>query len=676
MPGVNPPESKIDVLIIGAGPAGMMCATWMAHCGIATRIIDKRGTKIFNGQADGLQCRSLEIFESFGFGDRAWKEANHLLEFSMWNPSPDGKLRRDDRMPDTPPGISRYTESVLHQGRIERFFLDNIAKYSVANGNPFTVERGVLPIDIHLDDATVDDPDAYPITLTLRHLTDDEAAPEQSQSGSGVSDGLFRSNLAPDDTDDLSRKTSGLEGREETLRAKYVIGCDGAHSWTRKQLGFQLEGEPTDYIWGVLDIIPVTNFPDIRNRTSVHSESSGSLMVIPREAGLVRLYVQLQEVKPDASGRADRSQITPAVILAAAQRVLAPYTLTYKHCHWWTAYQIGQRVGTDFASRERIFIAGDAVHTHSPKAGQGMNVSMQDTYNLGWKVAHAVTKRAPRSILKTYQSERRRVAQDLIAFDHKFSRLFSGRPAKDAADEAGVSMEEFKKVFLQGAMFASGLSVNYGRSMLVAKEGNSKDQGDGTDVDAVGGKVVSKQQLATGLPVGMRFPSFQVLNQAGARPWPFQQWLKSDGRYRVVLFAGNVKHSAQRDRVDRWCEHAEGEGSWLKRCTPPSAPIDAVIEILTIHSAPRTECELLTDFPDLLHPLQQDDKGWSYDKVFVDDMSYHEGHGEAYKNYGVDPVRGCVVAVRPDGYTGYIGELEDVDGLTNYFAGCLLAISR
>ena len=70
----------VDVLIVGAGPAGLMAATWMARLGIKTRIIDKRGTKVFNGQADGLQCRSLEIFDSFGFADRAWKESNHVLE--------------------------------------------------------------------------------------------------------------------------------------------------------------------------------------------------------------------------------------------------------------------------------------------------------------------------------------------------------------------------------------------------------------------------------------------------------------------------------------------------------------------------------------------------------------------------------------------------------------------
>src|ERR1017187_3850853 len=130
------------------------------------------------------------------------------------------------------------------------------------------------------------------------------------------------------------------------------------------------------------------------------------------------------------------------MILESAQRTMSPYKLTYEYCDWWTAYQIGQRVGSNFSKNERIFLAGDAVHTHSPKAGQGMNVSMQDTFNLGWKIATVLNGTASRSILKTYQSERRRIAQDLIAFDHKFSRLFSGRPAKDVMDEAGISMAE------------------------------------------------------------------------------------------------------------------------------------------------------------------------------------------------------------------------------------------
>ncbi|KAI9815565.1 MAG: hypothetical protein M1827_002699 [Pycnora praestabilis] len=657
-------DSYTDVLITGAGPAGLMAATWMSRCGIKARIIDKRGTKIFNGQADGLQCRSLEIFDSFGFADRVWKESNHMLEICLWNPDADGVIRRTDRIPDTIPGISRFQQVVLHQGRIERFFLDALRDHS-----NIEIERGVLPESLELDTSNVDDNDAYPIKIKIRHLDEAEATP--IQNGTSISDGLFRSNLAKDDTDDLIRKSQGKEGTTEVIRAKYMIGCDGAHSWTRRQLGFSMEGEQTDYVWGVLDIIPITNFPDIRMRCAIHSANSGSVMVIPRENRLVRLYIQLTEL--NASGQAaDRSKIKPDTILKAAQKIMNPYKLTYDYCDWWTAYQIGQRVGNRFSANERIFLAGDAVHTHSPKAGQGMNVSMQDCYNLGWKIAAVVNGTAKRSILKTYQSERRRIAQDLINFDHRFSRLFSGRPAKDAADEAGISMAEFKDAFEKGNMFASGLSVDYGASILVAKAGSAAEQGDGTDVEAKTSsrRVVGKQNLATNIKLGMRFPSFKVLNQSDARPWHFQERLKSDGRFRIIVFAGDVSSKEQMRRVQTLGQALAAPTSFLRRLTPSSKKIDSVIEILTVHSAPRREVELL-DLHEIYHPFDEK-KGWDYEKVFVDDESYHEGNGEAYQNYGVDQERGCVVIARPDQYIGWLGELEDMEDMDAYFSEILV----
>ncbi|KXH32467.1 phenol hydroxylase [Colletotrichum nymphaeae SA-01] len=671
------PESNVDVLIIGAGPAGLMAAAWMAHCGVNARIVDKRNTKIFCGQADGLQCRSLEIFDSLGFADRAWKEANHMIEvwmINLHNPGNDGVIRRSDRIPDTIVGLSRFQQIVLQQGRIERFFLENIKKHSK---DAIKVERGVLPESLEIDLSKVDDDAAYPVTVKLRTLNEEESTPPQAANASKIPDGLFRSNLIRDDDEaDLIKKAQDRAGASEIVHAKYVIGCDGARSWTRRALGFELDGEATDFIWGVMDIIPITDFPDIRMRCAIHSAENGSLMVIPRENKLVRLYIQLKEVAPDASGRADRSKITPELIFGAAQKILSPYKIEYEYCDWWTAYQIGQRVGTEYDAHGRVFLAGDAVHTHSPKAGQGMNVSMQDTYNLGWKVALAAKGIAKRDILSTYQSERRRVAQDLIEFDHRFSRLFSGRPAKDVLDEEGVSMEVFKDAFLKGNLFASGLSVDYGASNLVVKAGDSLKQGDGSKVLKSVASISEedfkkKQALATGLPVGMRFNSFKVLNQACARPWHFQEILKADGRFRVVLFAGNILDASQKARVDKFCAALDAPDNFLRKVTPANAPLDSVIEVLTIHSAKRTDTELLRDFPDILHPFDSH-TGWDYNKVYVDDESYHEGFGDAYKNYGVDKQRGCVVVVRPDQYVAWIGELEDFDDLQKYFEGCLV----
>jgi phenol 2-monooxygenase len=423
------------------------------------------------------------------------------------------------------------------------------------------------------------------------------------------------------------------------------------------------------------DIIPLTDFPDIRMRCAVHSATSGSLMVIPRENKLVRLYIQLTSVKPDASNRFDRSQITPKNIIEAAQKIIAPYKLDYKYCDWWTAYQIGQRVGTNFDYKNRVFLAGDAVHTHSPKAGQGMNVSMQDAYNLGWKLGLVVKGIAKPDILKTYQAERRGVAKALIEFDHKFSRLFSGRPAKDVLDETGVSMSDFKDAFVKGNMFASGLSVDYGASMLVAKPEDPAEQGDGTSLPVpattasiskepdLGTRIVSNQELATNIKLGMRFPSYKALNQSSARPVHFQSLLKSDGRFRIVVFAGDVLNPEQKSRLNAFCASLSAS----KFLAPH---LHSNIHVLTLHSSPRIETELLKDFPEVLHTYSEKE-GWDYEAVYVDDVSYHEGDGKAYEGYGVNKERGCVVVCRPDQYVGYVGGLdgEGVAGVEQYFQG-------
>lgn len=562
-----------------------------------------------------------------------------MLEICLWNPDSEaGVITRSDRIPDTIPNISHFQQIVLHQGRIERFFLDSIRENSIrtgCNGEPGTeeaqiqVEHGVLPTAFKFDESLAEDVDAYPITVELRHLTEEEATPPQkatSANGQAVQDGIFRSNLTADDTTDLlalSNHIAGKAGRTETVKAKYMLGADGAHSWTREQLGFKLQGDSTDYIWGVLDIIPLTDFPDIRMRCAIHSESSGSVMVIPRENKLVRLYIQLTTTNvSDGSGgkKFDRSSITPETIIASAQRIMQPYKIDYRYLDWWTAYQIGQRVGNSFSLCERVFLAGDAVHTHSPKAGQGMNVSMQDAFNLGWKIASVVKGLSKRSILKTYQSERRRVAQDLIDFDHRFSRLFSGRPAKDVMDEEGVSPEVFKDAFVKGNMFASGIAVDYGASVIVAKSGSGKEQGDGSDVLGDENlRVVSKdaEKLASGLEIGKRMPSFKVLNQADARPWHFQELLKSNGTWRVVVFAGNVGNPEQRKRIDTLGEKLGSKDSFLSWCTPGGQRYDSVIELLSVHSAPRHETTIF-DFPEAFRPWSGE--GWDYWKVHVDDQ--------------------------------------------------------
>lgn len=148
---------------------------------------------------------------------------------------------------------------------MEGFFLDAIADSYPHPADPegyrLRVERKVLPTSLSIDENAAEDEDAYPVAVTLRHLTEEEATPTQKLSNLG--DGLFRSNLAGDDVGQMLAQSKNREDtREETIKAKYVVGCDGAHSWTRKSLGpeYEMQGEMTDFIWGVMDIVPITDF--------------------------------------------------------------------------------------------------------------------------------------------------------------------------------------------------------------------------------------------------------------------------------------------------------------------------------------------------------------------------------------------------------------------------------
>ena len=151
-----------------------------------------------------------------------------------------------------------------------------------------------------------------------------------------------------------------------------------------------------------------------------------------RAATSFRLYVEL--TKLEIGERVASRNITVDELIAKAQRIFNPYKLDAKEVPWWSVYEIGQRLTDKFddvpeeeiATRlPSVFIAGDACHTHSPKAGQGMNVSMQDAFNLGWKLVSVLRSRCPPSLLHTYSAERRAIAKELIDFDREWAALLA-----------------------------------------------------------------------------------------------------------------------------------------------------------------------------------------------------------------------------------------------------------
>ncbi|KAK4705032.1 phenol 2-monooxygenase (NADPH), partial [Phenoliferia sp. Uapishka_3] len=643
-------ESNVDVLIIGAGPAGVMAADVLARFterGLTVRIVDKRSGNLDNGQADGLNCRSLEIFEALGFVESIEKEGSRMSEINFWNPdAKTGRLVRTGKIPDTIPGLSRFQQTILHQTRIEAHLTEDAAKYSKG---AVKVERGIVPESLTIDESLVDQPDAYPITVTLRHLSEAESNPNGLTSTGGVKSGLFRSSLVSAAEEEALYQKQAEAQRVETVKAKYVIGCDGAHSWTRRTLGIKMIGEQTNFVWGVMDAVPLTNFPDIRSRCAIHSANSGSIMIIPQERDLVRLYIQLPvQVKPGEY--LDRSKVTPESILDTARSIMAPYTIDTAQIEWFTGYHIGQRLTESFARDNRVFLAGDACHTHSPKAGQGMNTSMQDTYNLAWKVGYVLLGLAKPELLLTYSAERQVVAKTLIDFDTKFSKLFSGKPATSEDTEDGVSLTEFKDVFATGNRFAAGMSIDYADSILVGR----------------GGTVQSKQHLAANLPVGQRFFSAQVVNVASATPDQLTTRMPMTGAFHLLVFAGNVAEKSAMDRLKVFANYLDGPESVVSKYTPEDQSRSSVIDVITIHSSPRIDVELY-DFPQpSIFPPH------NYKKIYADEPSYHRGDGKAYETYGISKEVGAVVIVRPDQYTSLIVGLEDTELLDQYFAQFLL----
>lgn len=409
-----------------------------------------------------------------------------------------------------------------------------------------------------------------------------------------------------------------------------------------------------------------TDFPDVRQANTLHS-NEGTVLWIPRERGITRLYVQLSEVNPEADGRADRTKINPDVIIAAAKKICAPYTIDYEYCDWWTAYQVGQRVGKNFSKDRRMFIAGDACHTHSPKMGQGMNVSTQDTFNLGWKLGLVAKGIASRDILGTYQSERHYVAERLITLDRMISRAMSAK-MEGTGDVAKSTVDKMLKALDDVEGFQTGTAVTYGRSVLVA----SDDDGTTTHSDGNVSSTLtpsSKQHLATGIPLGQRMPSHRVLGQWDLTPRHFADHLKSDGRFNIVLFAGAVVRGEQMERVRAFCDTLSAPSSFLRRFNPKTDVADPVIRILTVHSSKISDVEV-TDFPALLKPWHRQ-RGYDYNTLLADDACIWEPYTDAYAAWGVDRMRGCVVVLRPDQHVGFIGEMEDTAELDAYFSAFL-----
>jgi phenol 2-monooxygenase (NADPH) len=154
-----------------------------------------------------------------------------------------------------------------------------------------------------------------------------------------------------------------------------------------------------------------------------------------------------------------------------------------------------------------------------------MNVSLQDGYNIGWKLAAVLKGRARPELLETYNSERQKVAAELIHFDRQWSKLFSSSSNSQTA-------QDFPEHFIKAGRYTAGLTAKYNDSMITSTE-------------------QSKPELATGLTVGMRFPSAQVVRFGDAKAMQLVRALPADGRWRIVVFAGDIRIPKSAERLNK-----------------------------------------------------------------------------------------------------------------------------
>ncbi len=605
--------SHVDVLIVGCGPAGLTLAAQLAAFpDILTCIVEQKEGPLELGQADGIACRTMEMFEAFNFSERVMKEACWINEVTFWKPDPrdPGKVIRHGRVQDTEDGLSEFPHVVLNQARVHEFYLE-VMRDSPSRLEPHYSRRFV---DLSISPTVAD----YPVTVKLERTGAD-----------------------------------GAKG-SETVHARYVVGCDGARSGVRKSMGRQLVGDSANQAWGVMDVLAVTDFPDIRYKAAIQS-GNGNLLVIPREGGfLVRLYVEMDKLADEE--RVSNRGITLDKLVAAARRILHPFKLDVKEVPWWSVYEIGQRICDKYddvpaqvsaARSPHVFIAGDACHTHSPKAGQGMNVSMQDAFNLGWKLAAVLRRQCREELLHTYSAERQAVAQELIDFDREWAKMFSDRPKEgEAAGSGGVDPKAFQDYFERHGRFTAGMGTHYGVSAI---------RGEG-----------SHQHLATGFVIGTRFHSALVIRVSDAKPVQLGHAGKADGRWRLYAFAGAKDDANDEAGVRALCAFLqESEASPVRKYAKPGQDIDSMFDVRAIFQQPHAGIAI-ESLPALLLPCKGRYGLPDYEKVFAPDL---KDGPDIFELRGIDRANGALIVVRPDQYIAHVLPLDAHQELADFFAG-------
>ena len=601
--------SEVDVLIVGAGPAGLTLAAQLAACvDVKTCIIEETQKRLSMGRADGIACRTMEMFNAFGFAERSMREAYWVNEVAFWSPSNSHsrEIVRSEKIKDTEIGLSEFPHVILSQARVHDFFLEIMEQSATKLTPHYSTVLKKLKVD------TISN-NLYPVTVQLE------------------------------------KAAANRKSKLQTIRCRYVVGCDGAHSIVRREIGRELEGDSYNKAWGVMDILAVTNFPDIRLKTIIRSAADGNLLIIPREGGyMVRFYIELED--HGYKEKLKNKKIEVEDLIKTASRILHPYTLDIKEVGWWSVYNIGQRLCQKFDDVDeeaecdtfpRVFIVGDACHTHSPKGGWGLNTSLPDTFNLGWKLAAVLQGKSHPKLLQTYSPERRKVAQQLIEADKQLSKLVATSPtAKQSEQQIKTDITDIEKFMARQNGFVAGTAIEYFPSYICTGQEN--------------------QTLATGFNIGQRFHSAEAIRVSDGRCQHLGHLNKADGRWRLFIFGSDQNPTdSTSDSAQLIHFLAKSESSPVIKYTPEGTDIDSVIDVYGVFQQRDLAIE---EIPGFLWPAKGKYGLNDYEKVFHADQD-----NDIYALRGIDRSRGCMVIVRPDQHIANILPLNAQTELSAFF---------
>ncbi|KAJ6549133.1 FAD binding domain-containing protein [Mycena vulgaris] len=513
------PEYVHSVLIAGAGPAGTLLAFCLAKLGVRPLIVDSNHFIDHEfGRGDALLCRTIEALRSLGVGDAMIANGKRLFERTYWDMASEPPTCNtiSDFFPATL-DIEDLYALAIRQGLVEKILTDATTLECGA-----TVLRPWAVSDTRLD---AENPAHAPVVVTLK-----------SQYG---------------------------EIRE--VKARYVVGCDGGRSNVRRSLekyGIALAGDAHDSVWSAVDMLGFkTDFPDI-NRVAIVASAHGAIMIIPREEikgmNCMRFYCEL-----------DRGR-TPSLddVVATIHKVFHPYKFMWDEINWFTIYNVGQRIASKFDVSERIFLAGDAAHLHSPKGALGMNTSLMDAHNLAIKIALVETGVAKPGILTTYGLERRMVATHLVDMDTQLIQIYADH-GKSSKPEDLEKLLAFQR---EHFAFQAGTNITYGPNVMVEAVVHAPS-------------AMAKLVGTEGLVAGRRLLPALVKRFSDGLIQRILDAVPCDGRFTVFICVGDLCTPGKVDQLTALSDFLHrAEGIWARlnaKSTSSAASVLCVVGVTT-----------------------------------------------------------------------------------------------